>query len=114
MLKTEAIPGKTSGNGVFFRKDCKEGTIICPYEGRKIPSSQAEEVSKTSVFVYQDRSGITIDGDPDLSYGPTINDGVNFWWDNVKIMKKSDDKLYVVTTKDVEAGDEALLPYGEG
>ena len=39
----------------------------------------AEEAAKRSLFIYQDRSGITIDGDPDLSYGPSINDGVNFW-----------------------------------
>jgi hypothetical protein len=101
MLQTEAIAGKHAGNGVFFRKDLASGTIVCPYEGRQIKPSEADEQAKRSRFVYQDRSGTTVDGDPDLSYGPTINDGVNFFWDNVKIQKKSDGKLYVVTTKAV-------------
>ena len=114
MLQTEAIAGKHAGNGVFFRKDLASGTIVCPYEGRQIKPSEADEQAKRSRFVYQDRSGTTVDGDPDLSYGPTINDGVNFFWDNVKIQKKSDGKLYVVTTKAVESIDEALLPYVDG
>ena len=114
MLKTEAIKGRGVGNGIFFRRDCEAGEIICPYEGRSIRPSEAVEEAKRSRFIYQDRSGTTVEGDPNLSYGPTINDGVNYWWDNVKIKKMSNGKLYVVTTKAVEPGDVALMPYDEG
>ena len=78
-LKSQALPGRTAGNGVFFGKDFAEGTIICPYEGKRVKPSEASDLAKTSRYIYQDRSGVTVDGDPDLSYGPSINDGVNYW-----------------------------------
>ena len=105
VLTTVAIPGQDPGNRIFFRQSCKEGKIVCSYKGKHIDKAAATFEAQSSQFVYQDRTGTTIVGYPDLSYGPSINDGVNYLWDNVKIKKMSDGKLYVVTTKDVDEGD---------
>ena len=47
-IKSQALPGRTAGNGVFFRKDFAEGTIICPYEGKRVKPSEAADLAKMS------------------------------------------------------------------
>ena len=109
MLQTEALPGKSAWNDVFFGRYQETCTIVGPYKRRQIEPSDATEEVKCFRLIYYDGSGRTLSEESNLSYGQISNYGVNVLWNNVKTLKKLDGESYVVNTKAVVKGDEARL-----
>ena len=113
----QSLLGETAGDGLFARCKIKEKEILCSYEGVQVTLQQldgpygnrdyvagARKDSRSEDLVYVDAH------DKESCYGRYINDPIDEFLVNAKIVWR-DNQLVVITTGDIEEGEEIYVSY---
>eukprot|EP00516_Mucochytrium_quahogii_P010290 CAMPEP_0203771896 /NCGR_PEP_ID=MMETSP0099_2-20121227/3692_1 /ASSEMBLY_ACC=CAM_ASM_000209 /TAXON_ID=96639 /ORGANISM=" , Strain NY0313808BC1" /LENGTH=349 /DNA_ID=CAMNT_0050669337 /DNA_START=184 /DNA_END=1234 /DNA_ORIENTATION=- len=102
-----------AGTGLFAVADIRAGTEIIEYTGSILTLEQAK-VLRNRTYLKAVTLNRHIDGNgPGSSMAKYINDHVDGSKHNVKF-KKIADKIMVVSTRDIDKGEELFIDYGRG
>jgi SET domain-containing protein len=102
----EGRPG--TGLGLFVRKDVKKGDFILEYTGKKIPNKVADEMDSRYLFEIDEKW--TIDGENESNTARYINHACI---PNVEAEIGEDDKINIYALRDIHAGEELSIDYGD-
>ena len=103
-----------TGHGLYATKDIKEGTRIMDYIGNIITKKQTEDSEKFDnekpIYLFNLNSRYDLDGDVSGNTARLINHSCS---NNCDYEGKGL-KLWVITIKDIEKGEELTCDYGFG
>ena len=97
-----------SGLGLFATLDIKKGTVIIEYIGNIIDDKEAERKHKT-MYIFEIKKNVNIDGSPRWNIGRYVN----YSCDPNSETENRKNRIYVIATKNIKAGDEITYDYGE-
>ncbi len=96
-----------TGDGLFAATDLEKGDFIAEYTGAKI-STELADASK-SRYLFEIDSEWTIDGEASSNIARYINHACE---PNAEA-EIHDDHILISTTRDIKAGEEITIDYGE-
>ena len=115
-IKKSLIKG-TDMDGLFAKRDFKvttPPTVICNYDGVKVHKDVYNQPDYNGDYVMELDKDYGIDAiDPYSSLGRYINDPIDKKKANCRLSVKRDKTMVILPIKNIKAGDEIYLSYGD-
>lgn len=95
------------GRGLFASRNMKIGKLIAEYTGVRIPTSYADTLKTRYLFALDDEW--TVDGSARTNIARYINHSCE---PNCEA-EIHDGRIYILSTRDIQAGEELTIDYGD-
>jgi SET domain-containing protein len=106
----EGRPG--TGFGLFARTDIGKGDFVIEYTGKKIPNAIADDMTTKYLFELDDKW--TVDAEDAAHTARYINHAcIPNVEAEIETDEKGDDHINIYALRDIHAGEELTIDYGE-